>query len=263
MKSRIQWILLVLVGVLAGGAGVKMWRESVADSRARAVAARLVAERAALEVEIGKLRITIRDQEDRVEELGKLMKTIIQTKAIIYNGTAVHADCDDLPVSPLDQETEDRYAKLDEEATRLELCLAHFLYLEEAPLMTYASRLDLPDNPVKQAFPAYLEALRGREERRNTGPDEQRPEVRAAIAKLNDARTKTRDAVADLKAGLQTQREAAVQQRKTVGEHLKRAVIFNVNTRFEAEQEILRLMRGKLVSLEERQKMDLIHQQNH
>ena len=263
MKSRSLWILLVLVAA-SGGFGLKIWRDSVVDSRAREAEMRVENERAAAEAEIKKLQRTIREQEDLVEDLGKVIKTIIKTKAMVFDqSTVVDADWDDLPVDPRDQETEDRYAKLDEESTRLKLCLAHFLYLEEAPLMTYADGLDLPDNPVKLTFPAYLDALRGREELRNKRLNEQRPEFQAAIHKLNDARTKTREAVADLKTGLQAQHETAEQQSKTAGEHLKRAVMFNAQTRFEAEQEILQLMRGKLAHLEERQTMDLKQPPNH
>jgi len=263
MKSRILWILLVVAAIL-GGFGAKMWRDSVVKERAGKPETRRVNQRPAADEAIRNLKRAIRDQEDLVDDLGKVMKTLVQTKALIYKGPPLSdGDCDDPPMCPQDKEAEDRYAKLEEEETRLELCLAHFIYLEEAPLMTYANELDLPDNPVKQAFPAYLEALRGRAELRNQGLDEQRPEVQTASHNLSDARTKTRKAVEDLRAGLQTQREAVEQQSKTAGEHLKRAVMFNVNTRFEAEQEILQLMRGKLARLEEPQKIDLKQPPNH
>jgi len=56
LKPRIFWILLALAVVL-GGVGAKMWRDSVANSRARDADIRLANERAAAEVEIKKLQL--------------------------------------------------------------------------------------------------------------------------------------------------------------------------------------------------------------
>ena len=254
-------LIFALVGLAATG-GVVLWRDSVAHSRAKQAEARHANDRVALTAEITKLQRTIRDQEDRVEDHGKMVATIAKTKSMIYHEDAdTKAEYDDPPLSQEEQEAEDKYSELDKEVTRLDVCLAHFLYQDEAMLMIYANELDLPDNPVKQAFPAYLEALRGREDLGVQRLDDDRPEAKAATHKVNAARTKTRAAVADLKTRLQSQHEAVEQQLKAAGDHVNRAMYCNAKIRFDAEQQILALMRGKLTTLQERQKNDLSHPQ--
>jgi hypothetical protein len=191
MKFRIQWILLVLVGVLAG-VGVMIGRSSMCESRSWAAEKRIADGRPA-DVEKMNLLKIIRDQEDRVERGRQVIDIIVRTM------NAVQVDLE-----------------LEQEINNLEHRISGLLKYDGDELMVYAGGLDVPGNVVKDLYPEYQEARRQLDSFKSSGLGDRHPAVMTLVPRIKDLQMQLQEGIGQLRVPLTAQLDRAVQRRTAV-----------------------------------------------
>lgn len=106
------------------------------------------------QVDVYALRTAVRDQEGRVEERRKVLRTIARNEGIIFRDES-GVDADQSARNLLSH-----YNGLELERMQLESQIATLEKYEGDQLKLYASDLDLPNNLVKSLYPVFLEAKR-------------------------------------------------------------------------------------------------------
>jgi len=198
-----------------------------------------------------ELNKAVRDQEDKVEERRKVLATIVRTKGIIYRGSESGADDH--------QRATQTYHGLEQEKMQLESQISSLLKYENDQLMVYAAGLDLPDNIIRNLYPAYQQAKRDLEATKINGLDDRHPTVMAKADQIGKMKKQLDEGVVNLRETLKAKLELArerLKQAEAVKEASdqadKRATdaqdYVDAKREFESDQELLQSLKLKLVS---------------
>lgn len=215
-----------------------------------------------LEIGINELKKAVRTQEDKVEELRKILTTISRTKDIIYRG-----DISFGVQSGLDEDQEanyvlEMYNQLEGEKMQLESQIQSLLKYDSEQLLIYASGLDLPDNIIKSLYPQYLELKRQINGLKASGLGNRHPTILSQNRIVDGMKKDLEEGVVNLRTRLQGQLEMAkarlakVEIKKT--ESKKDALERNIDTQdyvsakrdFETDLALLEQMKLKLITEE-------------
>jgi secreted protein with Ig-like and vWFA domain len=188
-----------------------------------------------------ELEKAIRNQEDLVEERGKVLASIARVK-----------DQDNLYGS---------YNEIERTKLQLESQITSMLRYDAEQLFVYAAGIDLPNNIVKKIYPKYLEAQRTLETLKAQKTKADDPAVTIAVEQLSALKQQMDAGIVQIRAELQSQLDVATSQFKNVvakadtsrEESIKRGLdaqdYGDAKREFESNQQLLSAMKLKRIEL--------------
>jgi polysaccharide biosynthesis transport protein len=209
--------------------------------------------------QLNELNKAVRDQEDKVEERRKMLSQIVRQKGIIYRGEnslyGQSGSDDDMGA----KSTQQLYYELLQERAQLKSQIDSLLKYDSDQLMAYAASLDLDDNVIRNLQPLYLEAKRNLDGYRFNGYGEKHPTVLSAVDQIAKFEKQLHEGVANLRAALQAKLALAEERLKSMetlkNETREKAIKEGIDAQdyveakkdFETDQELLQMMKIKLI----------------
>lgn len=183
--------------------------------------------------EIQSLARLIQDQEDKVGEMRKVRDTIEKTRKIIYQGQDPKDESRTEEDISQDELYEKEFHEMGIRISAIELNLARLTYLEGEKLIIEAEKMVVKDNPFRKV-------------RAEKNGDENSDAPKTAPSRLD-----TEQKLGELKRLLEKElHDARVSIRKIP---LRRAIYMDVDEGYNLEMERLKLMKGALERLMEKQ----------
>jgi hypothetical protein len=183
--------------------------------------------------EIQSLARLIQDQEDKVGEMRKVRDTIEKTRKIIYQGQDPKDESRTEEDISQDELYEKEFHEMGIRISAIELNLARLTYLEGEKLIIEAEKMVVKDNPFRKV----------RAEKNGDGNSD--------APKTAPSRLDTEQKLGELKRLLEKElHDARVSIRKIP---LRRAIYMDVDEGYNLEMERLKLMKGALERLMEKQ----------
>lgn len=156
-----------------------------------------------------ELARAVRNQKDKVEELRKVLDTIVRTKDIIYTGGDSFYNNQGMDEALGANTAVQSFHQLEQLKVELESQIQTLLNYEGDSLMVYASGLNLPDNIIRVLYPEYLAAKRRLDNLRTEGLGNRHPTVESAAQNIELMKKQLDDGVLNLRETLQVQLELA------------------------------------------------------
>ncbi len=214
-----------------------------------------------------QLRIAVRDQEDKVEELRKVLSSIVKTKGIIYTGDDSFYRQGGFDEGQSARGALETFNELEKDKMQLESQIKTLLKFDSDQLTLYAAGLNLPDNIVKVLHPQYLEQKRVLETLKMGGLGPRHPVVLANTEMVDQMKGDLDEGVVSLRATLQAQLDLAAdrlskvevlkddKREEAIARGLDAQDYVDAKREFETDQALLQNLKIKLIGEEITDKM--------
>ena len=209
-----------------------------------------------LERERAKLEVAIREQEDKLKERHKVLRTISRAKDIARHG-GENQDGSGAALRAMDT-----YNRLEGDKIQLETQIESLLKYDSEQLLIYASGLDLPENIIKTLYPQYLELRRQIDGLKSSGLGDSHPTLVTHLRVFNSMKDQLDEGVVDLRTRLQDRLEntnnrlslAKVDIRPSKLDTLERSIdtqdYVDAKRDFDSEQQRLIQLKFKLLEID-------------
>jgi uncharacterized protein involved in exopolysaccharide biosynthesis/tetratricopeptide (TPR) repeat protein len=170
-----------------------------------------------------------RDQKDKVDELRKVLDTIVRTKDITYTGDDFFYTNQGMDKAHRANTAVQSSRQSEQLKAELESQIQTLLKYQGDSLMVYASGLNLPDNTVRVLYPEYLAEKRKLDKLRSEDLGNRHPDVQVVAENVELMKKQLDEGILNLRETLQVQLELATN-------HLSRVEVTNNEKRERAIQ---------------------------